>query len=72
MLKSAAEELKWQDKKIIFARRGHLGCILSHTRLCLANKTSWERRPPLPAESHKRRRQGRAALPKGPKNFAES
>lgn len=33
MLKAAAEELKWQDKKIIFARRGHLGCILSYTRL---------------------------------------
>jgi hypothetical protein len=33
MLKAAAEELKWQDKRIIFARRGHLGCILSYTRL---------------------------------------
>jgi hypothetical protein len=33
MLKAAAEELKWQDKTIIFARRGHLGCILSYTRL---------------------------------------
>ena len=33
MLKAAAEELKWQDKKIMFARFGHLGCILSYTRL---------------------------------------
>jgi len=33
MLKVAAEELKWQDKKILFARLGHLGCILSYTRL---------------------------------------
>src|SRR5262245_1913851 len=33
MLKAAAEELKWQDKKILFARLGHLGCILSYTRL---------------------------------------
>ena len=33
MLKATAEELKWQDKKILFARRGHLGCILSYTRL---------------------------------------
>jgi hypothetical protein len=33
MLKVAAEELKWQDKKIFFARLGHLGCILSYTRL---------------------------------------
>jgi hypothetical protein len=33
MLKVVAEELKWQDKKIFFARLGHLGCILSYTRL---------------------------------------
>src|SRR6266508_2117324 len=33
MLKVAAQELKWQDKKILFARLGHLGCILSYTRL---------------------------------------
>jgi hypothetical protein len=33
MLKVAAEELKWQDKKILFARLGNLGCILSYTRL---------------------------------------
>jgi len=33
MLKAAAEELKWQDKKLMFARFGHLGCILSYTRL---------------------------------------
>ncbi len=33
MLKAAAEELKWQEKKILFARLGHLGSILSHIRL---------------------------------------
>lgn len=33
MLKAVSEELKWQDKKIMFARRGHLGCILSYIRL---------------------------------------
>jgi hypothetical protein len=33
MLKAAAEELKWQDKKILFARLGHLGCISSYVRL---------------------------------------
>lgn len=33
MLKAAAEELKWQGKTIMFARRGHLGCILSFVRL---------------------------------------
>jgi hypothetical protein len=33
MLKAAAEELKWQDKKILFVRFGHLGCILSYVRL---------------------------------------
>jgi hypothetical protein len=33
MLKAAADELKWQEKKISFARLGHLGSILSYTRL---------------------------------------
>ncbi|HKQ74983.1 MAG TPA: hypothetical protein VJ810_14910 [Blastocatellia bacterium] len=33
LLKAAAEELKWQDKKIWFARLGHFGCILSYIRL---------------------------------------
>jgi hypothetical protein len=33
MLKAAAEELKWQEKKIMFARLGHIGSILSYTRL---------------------------------------
>jgi hypothetical protein len=33
MLKAAADELKWQEKKIMFARLGHLASILSHTRL---------------------------------------
>jgi hypothetical protein len=33
MLKAAAEELKWQDKKILFARFGHFGGILSYIRL---------------------------------------
>jgi hypothetical protein len=33
MLKATAEELQWKDKKIMFARNGHLGCILSYTRL---------------------------------------
>jgi hypothetical protein len=33
MLKAAAEELKWQDKKIMFARFGNLGCLSSHIRL---------------------------------------
>lgn len=33
MLKAAAEELKWQEKKLLFARLGHLGSILSYTRL---------------------------------------
>jgi hypothetical protein len=33
MLKAAAEELKWQEKKIMFARLGHLASILSYTRL---------------------------------------
>jgi len=33
MLKAAAEELKWQEKKIIFARLGNLGCLSSYVRL---------------------------------------
>ena len=33
MLKVTAEELKWQNKEIFFARLGQLGCILSYTRL---------------------------------------
>jgi hypothetical protein len=33
MLKAAAEELRWQEKKIVFARNGQLGCILSFIRL---------------------------------------
>lgn len=33
LLKAAAEELKWQDKKLWFARLGHFGCILSYIRL---------------------------------------
>lgn len=33
LLKAAAEELKWQEKKIWFARLGQLGCILSYIRL---------------------------------------
>lgn len=33
MLKAAAEELRWQEKKISFARLGHLGSILSYIRL---------------------------------------
>jgi hypothetical protein len=33
LLKAAAEELKWQDKKLWFARLGHFGCILSYLRL---------------------------------------
>jgi hypothetical protein len=33
MLKAAAEEFKWQDKKIMFARFGNLGCLSSHVRL---------------------------------------
>ncbi len=33
LLKAAAEELRWQDKKIWFARLGHFGCILSYIRL---------------------------------------
>ncbi|MGH9843540.1 MAG: hypothetical protein ACREEM_32785 [Blastocatellia bacterium] len=33
LLKAMAEELKWQEKKIWFARLGHLGCILSYVRL---------------------------------------
>jgi hypothetical protein len=33
MLKAAAEELKWREKNILFARFGHLGCILSYVRL---------------------------------------
>jgi len=33
LLKAAAEELKWQEKKLWFARLGHLGCILSYIRL---------------------------------------
>jgi len=33
LLKAAGEELKWQDKKLWFARLGHFGCILSYIRL---------------------------------------
>jgi len=33
ILNAAAQELKWQEKKIMFARFGHLGCILSYVRL---------------------------------------
>ena len=33
LLKAAAEELRWQEKKLWFARLGHLGCILSWIRL---------------------------------------
>ena len=33
LLKAAADELKWQEKKIWFARLGQLGCILSYIRL---------------------------------------
>jgi hypothetical protein len=33
LLKAAAEELRWQDKKLWFARLGHFGCILSYIRL---------------------------------------
>jgi hypothetical protein len=33
MLKATAEELKWQDKKITFARLGNLGCLSSYVRL---------------------------------------
>ncbi len=33
MLRAAADELKWRDKTIVFARRGHLGSILSYVRL---------------------------------------
>jgi len=33
ILNAAAQELKWQEKKIMFARLGHLGCILSYVRL---------------------------------------
>jgi len=33
LLKATAEELKWQEKKLWFARLGHLGCILSYIRL---------------------------------------
>jgi hypothetical protein len=33
MLKAAAEELNWREKNILFARFGHLGCILSYVRL---------------------------------------
>jgi len=33
LLRAAAEELRWQDKKIWYFRFGHLGCILSYIRL---------------------------------------
>jgi len=33
MLRAAAEELKWQEKKILFVRFGYLGSILSYVRL---------------------------------------
>jgi hypothetical protein len=33
MLKATAEELRWQDKKITFARLGNLGCLSSYIRL---------------------------------------
>jgi hypothetical protein len=33
ILKAAAQELKWQEKTVMFARFGNLGCILSYLRL---------------------------------------
>jgi hypothetical protein len=33
MLRAAAEELRWQEKKIMFARFGNLGCLVSYIRL---------------------------------------
>jgi hypothetical protein len=33
LLRVMAEALKWQDKKLWFARLGHLGCLLSYVRL---------------------------------------
>jgi hypothetical protein len=33
MLKATAEELKWQEKQIVFARLGNLGCLSSFLRL---------------------------------------
>lgn len=33
LLKVIAAELNWQDKKILFVRFGHLGCLLSYLRL---------------------------------------
>jgi hypothetical protein len=33
LLKIIANELNWQEKKIWFARFGHLGCLLSYVRL---------------------------------------
>jgi hypothetical protein len=33
MLKATAEELRWREKKITFARLGNLGCLSSYIRL---------------------------------------
>jgi hypothetical protein len=33
LLRAMADELKWQDKKLWFARLGYLGCLLSYVRL---------------------------------------
>jgi hypothetical protein len=33
ILNAAAQELKWQEKTVMFARFGNLGCILSYVRL---------------------------------------
>jgi hypothetical protein len=33
MLKATAEELRWKEKKIMFARWGNLGCLTSYVRL---------------------------------------
>jgi len=33
LLRTISSELKWQEKQILFARFGHLGCILSYIRL---------------------------------------
>jgi hypothetical protein len=38
MLKAVAEELKWQEKKIVFARFGHFGGILSYIRLQVGDR----------------------------------
>ncbi len=33
LLRIVSEQLKWKEKQILFARFGHLGCILSYVRL---------------------------------------